>query len=63
MRTNESVPTRLPAPRHLIVLALVATLAGCEAIGTIFQAGVWVGVMVVIAVVAIVAVIAAILRR
>lgn len=41
----------------------VLTLAGCEAIGTIFEAGVWVGVIVVIGIVAIIAVVLSIFRR
>lgn len=37
-----------------LLLALVATLslAGCEMIGNIFQAGMWVGVILVVAVIA-----------
>lgn len=31
--------------RLLLVLALVLPLAGCEVIGDIFKAGVWVGVI------------------
>ncbi|MFU8814425.1 MAG: hypothetical protein ACNA7W_03705 [Pseudomonadales bacterium] len=44
-------------------MAAVFTLAGCEAIGTVFEAGVWVGVLVVIAIVAIVAVVVSLFRR
>ena len=50
------------AARHvLLILAIVAIGAmtsGCEAIGTIFKAGVWVGVIAVVAVIALVAFIA-----
>jgi hypothetical protein len=47
----------------MFALATLVALAGCEAIGTIFEAGVWVGVIVVIGIVAIIAVIASIFRR
>jgi hypothetical protein len=50
-------------PRIVLALAAPLVLAGCEAIGTIFEAGVWVGVLVVIAIVALVAVLAAMFRR
>lgn len=33
------------AARLLLLLALVMPLAGCEVVGDIFQAGVWVGVI------------------
>jgi len=50
------------AVRHLpLVLAIVvigAMTSGCEAIGAIFKAGVWVGVIGVIAVIALVAFVA-----
>jgi hypothetical protein len=52
-----------PVTRMLFALAMISTLAGCEAIGTIFEAGVWVGVIIVIGIVAVVALIAGILRR
>jgi len=42
----------------LLVIASM-TLAGCEAIGAIFKAGVWVGVLFVVVIVAIVGFIAA----
>ena len=48
----------------LLVLMLVAVfVSGCEAIGTIFQAGLWVGVIMVVVIVAIVGVIAAKIRH
>jgi hypothetical protein len=37
----------------LVILPLTAT--GCEAIGDIFKAGIWVGIIIVIAVVAVIA--------
>jgi len=49
--------------RSLLAAVAVLTLAGCEAIGTIFEAGVWVGVIVVIGIVAIIAVVLSIFRR
>jgi hypothetical protein len=72
MKTNNFIPIAassakrprpLPATRALLALAVLSTLAGCEAIGTIFEAGVWVGVVIVIVIVAVVALIAGILRR
>jgi hypothetical protein len=51
------------ALRVWVVVAAALMLSGCEAIGTIFEAGVWVGVIVVIGIVALVAVIAAMFRR
>jgi len=48
----------------MLVLLVVAslTLSGCEAIGDIFKAGVWVGVLFVVIVIAIVGFIAAKIR-
>lgn len=52
----------LLAARHVVlVIAIVvigAVASGCEAIGTIFKAGVWVGAVAVIAAIAFVAFIA-----
>jgi hypothetical protein len=45
----------------VVVAALTAT--GCEAIGTIFKAGVWFGIIAVVLVVAIVGFIAAKVRQ
>jgi hypothetical protein len=45
----------------IILLALL--MSGCEAIQTIFQAGVWVGVILVVVVLGVVAFVAAKLRR
>jgi len=53
--------TSLAAHHVLLILAIVfigAMTSGCEAIGTIFKAGVWVGVIAVVAVIALVAFIA-----
>jgi hypothetical protein len=48
----------------LVLLVLVSVLsAGCEIIGDIFQAGLWVGAILVILVVAAVAAIARRIRR
>ena len=38
----------------LAVLTASATLAGCELIGNVFQAGVWVGVIVVVGIIGLV---------
>ena len=51
----------IAARQVLVVLAIVvigAMTSGCEAIGAIFKAGVWVGVIGVIAVIALVAFVA-----
>ena len=53
--------TSLAAHHVLLILAIVfigAMTSGCEAIGTIFKAGVWVGAVAVVAVIALVAFIA-----
>ena len=49
--------------RLIGVVVLALSVSACEAIGTIFEAGIWVGVMMVVVVLAIVAFIAAKLRR
>ena len=48
----------------MLVLVVMASmsLAGCEAIGDIFKAGVWVGVLFVVVIIAIVGFIAASIR-
>jgi predicted small secreted protein len=38
----------------LLLLALATTLASCEALGDIFKAGMWMGVIVVVLVIALV---------
>ena len=48
---------------QLLVLVLVAmTTAGCELAGDIFQAGVWVGAIIIVGIIAIVGFIAAKIR-
>jgi len=39
----------------LIMAFITITSSGCEMIGDIFQAGIWVGIIVVIAVIAVIA--------
>jgi hypothetical protein len=58
MRTYAGSLTRVAT---LVCLALTAS--GCEAIGTIFQAGVWTGAILVVLVLAVVGFIAAKMRR
>jgi hypothetical protein len=53
----------MPALQLLLVLFAALTLGGCEAIATIFQAGMWVGVIGVLVVVALVVFIVSLLRR
>jgi hypothetical protein len=38
----------------LLCLTLVVSLSSCEAIGTIFKAGLWVGIIIVVIVVALI---------
>lgn len=40
--------------RLLVVLTLALSVSACEAIGTIFEAGIWVGVIMVVIVMALV---------
>lgn len=48
----------------LVLLAVLSSLlTGCEAIGNIFEAGVWVGVIGIIVVVAVVGLLISVLRR
>ena len=54
---STSIAARRVVPLLAIVVAGVMT-SGCEAIGAIFKAGVWVGAVAVIAVIALVAFIA-----
>lgn len=49
--------------RLIGVVLLALSVSACEAIGTIFEAGIWVGVMMVVVVLAIVGFVAAKLRR
>ncbi|MBA2301102.1 MAG: hypothetical protein H0W08_00545 [Acidobacteria bacterium] len=50
-------------PRALLLLVLVLMSSGCEAIGNIFQAGVWVGVIVVVLVLGVIGFLVAKIRR
>jgi len=45
-----------------VLVLLTTTLAGCEAIGTIFKAGVWSGIIAVVLVVLVIGFIAAKIR-
>jgi hypothetical protein len=47
----------------LLLVLLSVTVAGCEAIYTIFEVGVWAGVILVVVVVLLVAFIASFFRR
>lgn len=49
--------------RPMILLALGASLPGCRAIGGIFKAGVWVGVVVAVFAVLIVGAVLSLTRR
>lgn len=58
------MPSSVARPAQLILVLLLTLFASaCEAIGTIFEAGVWVGVIMVVAVVALIGFIAAKMRR
>ncbi len=46
-----------------LLALLTALLAGCETIGNIFEAGVWIGVIGVIVLIAIVGLVISVLRR
>ncbi len=46
--------TRAAVVRALLVVVLAVPASGCGAIGTIFEAGVWVGVIAVVIVLAVV---------
>jgi hypothetical protein len=52
-----SITAARPA-KLILLLLLTSFVSACEAIGTIFEAGVWVGVIMVVAVIALVAFIA-----
>lgn len=51
------------SPRLIAFVVLAMCTSACGAVGTIFEAGVWAGVIVVVGVAAVVAFIAAKLRR
>ena len=46
----------------LIIVLIAMTTAGCELAGNIFQAGMWVGAIMIVGIIAIVAFIAAKIR-
>ena len=54
---STSIATRRAFPMLLLVVIAIIT-SGCEAIGTIFQAGVWTGMIAVVAVIAVIAFVA-----
>ncbi|NIJ52115.1 hypothetical protein [Dyadobacter arcticus] len=43
-----------PFINYLVILLVTLTLTSCEAIGSIFQTGVWTGVILVVGIVAVV---------
>lgn len=56
--------SRYKFPMSVALLVLAGTmLSGCEAIGTIFKAGVWVGVIVIVVILIIVGLIARAVRK
>jgi hypothetical protein len=46
-----------------LLVLLTVTLAGCDAILTIFEAGVWIGVIIVLVILALVAFLVSLFRR
>ncbi len=38
--------------RTVILLALLTAFSGCELVGDIFEAGVWTGILIVVAIIA-----------
>lgn len=49
--------------RVILALAALGALAGCEAIGNIFEAGMWVGMAVVVGVLALIGYVVAKMKR
>ncbi len=47
----------------LLSVFLSLSLSGCEFIGDIFKAGIWVGIIIIIAIIAIITVIARIFKK
>jgi hypothetical protein len=47
----------------LLVVCAALTLAGCELIGAVFEVGVWVGVMIVLAILALIGAVIGRLRK
>ena len=54
---------RTAALRTLLLLVLAVTATGCEAIGTIFEAGLWVGAIVVLLILGVIGLVVSKLRR
>lgn len=48
---NSTTMKNLPLSQLLIFALLATTLTGCELVGDIFEAGIWVGVIVVVLVI------------
>jgi hypothetical protein len=51
------------ALQFLLVSIAVLALSGCEVIGTIFEAGIWVGVIAVLVVIGLLAFLVSLFRR
>jgi len=60
-KNRSIVRTQLASLTSILILG--SLLPGCRAIGAIFKAGVWVGVLAVVAVVAIIGGVAAMFRK
>lgn len=54
---------QMRAVQFFLMLAAVLPLAGCEAIATIFEAGVWVGVIAVLVVIGLIVFVISMFRR
>ncbi len=46
-----------------ILILCTYTFSGCEVIGDIFKAGIWVGIIIIIAIIAVVALIAKMFKK
>lgn len=53
----------MTAARVLLLVVLAIAASGCQAIMTIFEAGVWIGVIMVLVVLAVIGFVAARMRR
>ena len=53
-RTNRKMPMKHFSYLFVLLLLSTLTLTGCEAIGDIFKAGVWTGVLLVILVIGVI---------
>jgi hypothetical protein len=60
---NTVIPSQRLFPLVVLIVLIATVTSGCEAIGTIFKAGVWTGVITIIVVLAIVAFVAMRFRR